>query len=452
MKNLPTPSSAQLAWQEAELGALFHYDLSVFDGKIYNQGKNQRAAKSSLDIFNPTNLDCEQWVKVAKGMGARFAIITASHETGFRLWQSKVNKYSLSSTAWSDGKRDILREFHDACTKHGIEPGVYLGTRWNSQLGVESFMVTDRSPISQEEYNKLIEAEVEEVLSNYGKWFEVWFDGGAHGPDAGGPDLLPIFEKCQPDSLFYHNRQRADARWGGSESGTVPYPCWATFPYACTDSEVWKQQGWTGGNKEFFSLLGNGESNGTYWMPAMSDTPLRHHEWVWNPGDEKKIKPLKKLIDIYYKSVGHNSTLIVGLTPGIDGLVPDADASRCKEWGEAIKKLFSNPIIMMDQTEIEEKMKELNNGVYEIELVMMQKSAINQIIIQENVSTGERVRDYTIETCAKGKWNQVASGTCIGHKRIHRLKQKKAERLVIRINRATAKPELKTIAIYNSKV
>lgn len=146
---------------------------------------------------------------------------------------------------------------------------------------------------------------VKEICTRYGPLFEIWFDGGASSPEKGAPDVLPIVKKYQPDCLFYHNDQLAEARWGGSESGTVPYPCWSTFPYPSTGA---------GENisKNDFALLKHGDPSGQYWVPAMADAPLRgyngRHEWFWEPGDEKHIYPLEDLVEMYYKSVGRNST------------------------------------------------------------------------------------------------------------------------------------------------
>ncbi|MEN8128550.1 MAG: alpha-L-fucosidase, partial [Planctomycetota bacterium] len=329
------PAPAQLAWQEAELGVVFHYDLHIFDDKHYHQPKNRVTPYADVNIFNPTELDTDQWVRTAKEMGACFAIFTASHETGFRMWQSDANPYSLKSVKWGNGKRDIVSEFIASCKKYDIQPGIYMGTRWNSHLGIYDFRVTKRSTITQEAYNAMIEAEVKEICTRYGDLFELWFDGGAYGPKDGGPDVLHVFEKYQPNCLFYHNYQRADARWGGSESGTVPYPCWVTLPFA---------DGYEGHKKEShakgFHLLKHGDPDAKYWCPAMSDAPLRSHEWFWDEGDDSKIKPLKKLVNMYYGSVGRNSALIVGLTPDKRGLMPDADVNRCREFGQAIKKNF----------------------------------------------------------------------------------------------------------------
>ena len=96
-------------------------------------------------------------------MGARFAILTASHESGFRLWQSDANPYCLKAVKWGDGKRDIVAEFIASCKKYHIKPGIYMGTRWNGKLGLWDFKVTKRCPLTQKEYNTMIEKEVEEA-------------------------------------------------------------------------------------------------------------------------------------------------------------------------------------------------------------------------------------------------------------------------------------------------
>ena len=198
--------------------------------------------------------------------------------------------------------------------------------------------------------------------------------------------MLPIVKKYQPDCLFYHNNQLAEARWGGSESGTVPYPCWATFP------NPYSHSGDT--NVGHINLLKHGDPKGKYWMPAMSDAPLRgyngRHEWFWEPGDEEHIFPVEDLMHMYYNSVGHNSTLIMGLTPDPQGLLPQADVKRLEEWGEAIKKTFSTPI------------GSTNAKGDQALLSFDEPKTIKNIIIQEDISKGQRVRAYSIHAFSKG--------------------------------------------------
>ena len=273
-EQIPIPTQAQLAWQNAELAALVCMDLHSFDGKVYVQPEARITPVEDYNIFNPQYYDTDQWVRSLKDAGFKIAILTVSHETGFFFHQSDATPYSMKALKWRDGKGDVLRDFKASCEKYGILHGVYIGIRWNSFYGIHDFKVEGESQFAknrQAHYNAMVENIVEEIFTRYGDWAMVWFDGGAHGPEQGGPDVLSKWEKYQPNGLFYHNLQRADMRWGGSESGTVPYPCWGTFPYkAIGAGESAKKEI----NENNFALLKTGDPNGPYYVPAMSDAPL----------------------------------------------------------------------------------------------------------------------------------------------------------------------------------
>ena len=436
----PKPNKRQLAWQEAELGVVYHYDLHVFDGVKYGQGGNRIDPIPDYQIFNPKNLDTDQWVKAAKDAGAKFAILTATHETGFALFQSDVNPYSLKAVKWRDGKGDIVADFVASCKKYGLKPGIYLGIRWNSFMGVHNFKVNGEGAFKenrQKYYNQMVEGMVKEICTKYGELFEIWFDGGADHPDNGAPDVLPIVRKYQPNCLFYHNGQLAEARWGGSESGTVSYPSWATFPYISTGAGETAQKNIY---KDNYKLLKEGDANAEFWVPAMSDAPLRgyngRHEWFWEPGDEAHIFPLENLMNMYYKSVGRNSTLIMGLTPNPDGLMPEPDVKRLKEWGDEIKRRFEKPIAST------------SGKGNKITLKLNHSTAINHIIIQEDIQYGERVRTYEVEGLVKGRWKVLATGQSIGQKRIMQIEDVELSRIRLNVLNADREPQIKTLEVY----
>jgi len=433
--DLPLPTKAQLVWQDAELIAVFHYDLHVFDGEKYNQPLNRITPIEDYNIFNPEQLDTDQWIRSVKAMGAKAAILTATHETGFALYQSDVNPYCLKAVKWRDGKGDIVADFVASCRKYGIKPGIYIGIRWNSYFGIYDFAVSSDDEFSrnrQAYYNSYVEKMVEELCSRYGPLFEIWFDGGAYGPEQGGPDVRPIVEKLQPDCIFYHNYERADHRWGGSESGTVPYPCWATFPYP-----AWMQHR---SEKPDFALIKYGDPDGKFWCPAMSDAPLRgyngRHEWFWEPGDEAHIYPLENLMNMYYKSVGHNSSLILGITPDPRGLVPEPDAQRLKEFGDEIARRFSTPVA------------ETEGQGDSIILTMKELTEINHVVLMEDIAQGERVREFSVEANSAGTWVTLIEGTCIGHKYIGRFDTVKTDRLRLNVKQSAAKPVIKKLSVY----
>ena len=437
----PKPNHRQVAWQEAELGFVFHYDLHVFDNQKYNQQQNRIKPVDDYQIFNPPELDTDQWVKAVKDAGGTFAIITATHETGFALYQSDVNPYSLKALRWKNGKGDIVRDFVNSCRKFGIKPGIYVGLRWNSLLGVHNFEVQGSDEFKenrQKWYKQMVEGMVKELCTNYGDLFEIWFDGGADHPDNGAADVLPIVRRYQPNCLFYHNGQLAEARWGGSESGTVSYPCWATFPYKATGTGETAQKEIYANN---YKMLKEGDQNGTYWMPAMSDAPLRgyngRHEWFWEPGDEAHIYPLDDLMNMYYKSIGRNSTLIIGLTPDDRGLLPEPDVARLKQWGAEINRRFEKPIATTQgQGDI-------------VTINLNQPTLINHAIIQEDIRYGERVRSYVLEGKVDGQWIQIAKGMSIGHKRIEKFEQESVTEIKLRVIRSSQEPIIRQFSIFH---
>lgn len=434
----PVPAPHQLKWHEAEMGVVFHYDLHVFDGLVYGQGNNRINPVEDYNIFNPTQLDTDQWIQAAKAAGAKFAVLTATHETGFGLWQSGVNPYCLKAVKWRDGKGDVVRDFVNSCRKYGIQPGIYIGIRWNSLLGIHNFKAEGDGEFARNRqawYKRLCEKMVTELCTRYGDLFMIWFDGGADDPKGLGPDVEPIVTKYQPECLFYHNVNRADFRWGGSESGTVGYPCWSSFPYPYSHSNA------NEGVRNHNDLLAHGDADGRYWVPAMADTPLRgyngRHEWFWEPGDDDKaVYPLENLMDMYEKSVGRNATLIVGLTPNPDGVIPEGDVKRLKEWGEEIARRFGTPLALTSG-----KAKKLS-------LDLKGKQKVNYYILQEDITLGERIRAYRVEARTGGKWVTVAKGISVGHKRIERFGPVEATAFRVVVEQCTDTPQIRNFSVY----
>lgn len=436
LAQVPLPTASQEAWQQAELGVLFSYDLHVFDQKNYNQAVNRITPIADYNIFNPTKLNTDQWIQSAKAGGATFAILTATHETGFALYQSDVNPYSLKAVKWKNGKGDIVQEFVNSCNKFGVKPAIYIGIRWNAYMGVHDFFVDGNTAFSknrQAYYNQYCEKMTTELVSRYGKFFFIWFDGGAHGPEQGGPDILPIVKKHQPEALFYHNLQRADVRWGGSESGTVPYPCWSTFNHPS-----WFQYS---GAKENFNPIKYGSDTGKYYMPAMADAPLRgykgRHEWFWEPGDEEHIFPVQRLVDMYYGSVGRNATLILGLTPDADGLMPQQDVDTLKAFGAAIKQAFSKPVVVA------------SGEGNQLEVTVPKNRRFDQVLIAEKLEGGQRIRKFMVQAYQNEGWETILSGSSVGHKFIKKLPASvSCEKVRLVVETSIGQPLIKSFALY----
>lgn len=438
-QNITLPRPSQVKWHEAEMGAVFHYDLHVFDGKRYNQHDNRINPIEDYNIFNPAQLNTDQWVQAAKAAGCKFALITATHETGFGLWQSDVNPYCMKVLKFEDGKGDIVRDFVNSCRKYGLQPGIYVGIRWNSLLGIHNFRAEGEGEFAKNRqawYRRYCERMVTELCTRYGKLFMIWFDGGADDPHGDGPDVEPIVNRYQPDCLFYHNVERADLRWGGAESGTVGYPCWSTFPVPSSHDKSLE------GNEAQMELLKHGDVNGKYWVPAMADIPLRsgngRHEWFWEPDDDQAVLPLNELMTKYDGSVGRNATLMIGITPDTTGLVPAGDVKRLQEWGTEIQHRYGKAIAQTSG------MKRV------LTLSLNQAQEINTCIIQENISRGERIRRYQVEARIDGKWKMVCNGQSVGHKRIEHFPAVRTSALRLTVKECIAQPDIMNFSVFRT--
>lgn len=392
-------------------------------GNIHNVYLGEAKAREYASAFNPEQLDTDQWIRTAKEMGATAAVLVAKHEVGFCLWQSDANPYCLKRLKWRDGKGDIMRDFVTSCRKFGIKPGVFTTTRFDNRLGINNSMPMQNATITRAQYNQLVEAETAELLSRYGDLFMLWLDGSARTPAQGGPDLLPVFEQHQPQTaIYYHSDDRRDIRWGGNENGVVAYPCWSTV----LDP---RKQNW-----------GTGSPTGNFWCPAMADTPLGR-DWFWRRDGNRGLKSLDNLKSIYLNSVGRNATIVIGLTPDTRGLIPGTDVERCREWGAWIAKTFGG-----------KPLAETSGKGNSLTLSLPAPAADQDlfVVLQEDISHGERVREFVLEREANDAWIECGRGTCIGHKRIIRLTPDGSRKLRLTISKATAEPLITSFRAFTA--
>ena len=431
---LPVPTPAQVRWQDCELGVIYHLDMPLVAGDVTPNNNTRKTYDPKR--YNPAKLDTDQWLAAAQAAGAKYAVFTATHFNGFMQWQSDLYPYSLKYAAWRDGKGDIVADFVASCRRAGLLPGLYLSTHRNACQTVWGHYVDwgkGQDTEAQKAYNRIAEKQTEELCSRYGKLVQIWYDAGVRTPQQGGPDVLPIFNQHQPDSVFYHSEARADHRWIGNEQGHAGYPCWATMPGpergpVSHNSGLWKDR------------LEGGDAEGSLWSPGMVDIVLRgqgNHDWFWQPGKDHTQYPVEKLMQIYDASVGRNCNLVIGLVVDNQGLVPQPDVDRMAEFGRAIQQRFGRPAA---QTH--------GRGV-SLELVLDRPQRVSQVVLQEDISQGERIRAYELQGRTVGdRWTRLAAGTAVGHKRLERFESVEVAALRLQVTQSRATPLVRTFAAY----
>ena len=419
-QGLPVPSKEQAVWQDCEVGMFFHFDIP-----IYKPGWNFRTFKDfpSPELYNPAQLDCDQWMAAAQAIGAKYAVLVAKHCSGFLCWQSDLYPYGVKQSPWRGGKGDVVKDFVEACRKHKIKPGLYASVTANGYLEVDNPGRVNRGKggddKKQAAYARQMEKMCEELWSRYGELFEIWFDGGALAPDKGGPDLVPLLRKHQPKAMVFQG-PAATIRWIGNESGVANYPNWSTI----------KQ---IGGQEDVLS----GDPGGKIWMPGECDVPIRNHEWFWNPGEDHKVYPLEALMDMYYRSVGYNANLLLNANPNPDGLVPEADVRRYQEFGKEIQRRFGKPVA------------ETAGKGTEVVLQLKRPSVVDHVVIMEDIVRGERVRAYEVEgRTGAGEWKKLCGGISVGHKRIQAFDPVEVAEIRLKCAGSTAEPLIRKLAVY----
>ena len=396
------PTKEQLAWQDMELGVLIHYCLEIYRPDLGGDWYKTNAVRTEIapETLHPMKLDPEQWVRSAAELGAKYAVLVTNHCTGFSLWNTKVNDFSIASTDWRGGGGDICREFIEACRKYGLRPGFYYSTGCNGYYNINDNWKWDYKSEYYQEYVRNVEAQVTELWTEYGELFEIWFDGGIIPPEKGGPDLTPLLRKYQPQAICFQGpRDYAhNIRWVGNEDGLAPENCWAT-----TNAGEARYDGTIPDEK-----AGVGDPDGKYYWPAETDMPNRTHAafgggWGWKAGEEHLLYTPEQLLDCYIRSVGRNSNLLLGMSISTDG--DFQDEAQLEAFGKLLQETFGTPVALVENPE------PVENRVL---LPIPGEKVANYLVLREDITEGQRIRGYRV--LVNGA--EVYAGECIGHKRI----------------------------------
>ena len=372
------PTERQKEFLERELGVFFHYGL-----RTYNEMDDHAETRMDPATFNPTNLDCEQWMRVIKEAGAKYAVFTAKHHDGFAMWPSKYSDYTIKSAPYKNGEGDIVREFVDACRKYDIKPGIYLNP---SQWRMKDF--------TQEEYNEYVVHQIEELLSNYGEIDYIWFDGaGSEDHEYDVPKIVETIRRLQPNIMIF-NMWDPDTRWIGNEMGIAPMS-----------------------NKNIVESVGKSiytEDTDTLdekmFLPGECDCMLAIilHNWFYTKN--ARLKSLDELMGMYVYSVGRGSNMLINIGPDKEGKISEEYANRFLEFGKAVKSLYENPIIHNENIEYSKN---------EYVVTLKEPALLNTVILGEEY-TDEEIESFEIYVGPefKNKFQKVFIGETVGHKRI----------------------------------
>ena len=320
----PIPSKKQVDWQALEYYGFIHFNMNTFTNLEWGEGQENPIN------FNPTNLDCNQWARIAKKAGMKGLILTAKHHDGFALYPSKYTSHSVAKSPWKNGKGDVVRELSDACKKYGIKLGIYLSPwdRFHPAYGTD-------------EYNQVYAKMHQELLTQYGPIFEFWYDG-ANGEGPNGKKQVydwPLFHskvnKYQPNAVQFSDAG-PDIRWVGNERG---------YGYDTMWSPILRDKIYPGCPD--FDNYRNGQENGTHWVSPEVDVSIRPG-WYYHPEQDSKVKTPDSLLKIYAASVGRNANLLLNIPVDTRGLIHPNDSSALMGLQRLMTKGLASKLLSTD--------------------------------------------------------------------------------------------------------
>jgi alpha-L-fucosidase len=458
-----TPSQRQLEWQEMEMTAFIHFTVNTYYDQEWGNG-NEDPKK-----FNPAQFDARQWVQTCREAGLKCIIMTTKHHDGFCLWPSKYTDHSIVASPWHDGKGDLVKGVSDECRKQGLKFGIYLSP-WDRH---EKSYGTDA-------YNEHFRNQLTELLTNYGRIDEVWFDGACgEGPNGkkqvyDWESYYRIIRKLQPQAVIAI--MGPDVRWVGTESGYGRETEWSVVPLETSDQKAIAANSQQTTETEGFILPGDmtdpdlgsrekiAKARTLIWYPSEVDVSIRPG-WFWHENENNRVKTPEKLLDIYFSSVGRNSLLLLNIPPDTRGLINENDIKSLQSWRKAIDDIFSKNIA--DGSEIKvlkggntasaRNMLDKNNATHwttdgqpeaELEFTLPQKQMFDVLSLSENIRVGQRIEKFRLLALINGEWKQVTEGTTVGYKRLLRFPTVFTDKVRLEILSSRLNPTIVEFGLY----
>ncbi|MDR2697421.1 MAG: alpha-L-fucosidase [Holophagales bacterium] len=516
----PVPSIGQLAYHKEELSAFIHFGMNTFTNKEWGSGK-ELPSQFTLD---PAKLDTDQWVGVIKGAGFRRLIFVAKHHDGFCNWYTGLTQHSVKY-AHPSSQVDVLERLSRSCTKANLNMGVYLSP-WDVNSPYYGVIAPGQNEIDPWPYNNYYLGQLKEILDpdnkkygNDGAFVEVWMDGArgkgfyqpyffdkdflkeAHALTTSSPaEVLTQKYLNYPDSLanlvlkteetwlgvikafnqdiVVFSPVGTELRWPATESGRLAVPVWSK-------TEPKKQRALYIANEESESrtaqkYLAHGDPNGTAWSIPEADTSILASGWFENSSpnqlNNKQVKTLKELGDIYFESIGRGGVLLLNFAPNINGVLSDYQATRAKEFGEAIRNTFATNLasgakaVSSSYRGKNKKFAPANvlDGNYDtywttddgvetgsITIDLGQDKVFDVVSVQEYIPLGQRISQYKVEVFSNGLWEPFGNPDqqqTIGYKALVRNSAVTASKVRVTITASQAVPVVNSIGVYKTAV
>ncbi|MDT8886885.1 alpha-L-fucosidase [Aquirufa sp. LEPPI-3A] len=421
----PIPSSKQLNWQALEYYGFVHFNMNTFTNVEWGEGKEDPR------LFNPSALDCAQWVRIAKAAGMKGLILTAKHHDGFALYPSKYTEHSVKKSPWKQGKGDVVRELANACKKQGLKLGIYLSPwdRFHPAYGTES-------------YNQVYANMQKELLTQYGPIFEFWYDG-ANGEGPNGKKQVydwklfhSVVNKYQPQAVQFSDNG-PDIRWVGNERG---------YSYETMWSPINKDEIYPGYPK--FDDYRNGQEQGSHWVAPEVDVSLRPG-WYYHPDQDSKVKSPDSLMRIYVASVGRNANLLINIPVDTRGLIHPNDSAALMGLRDLMKEglksrlkvsdkfmasssVHGHPVQLIKDGSVSSFWAALQKDIHPtIQWNTMDARLANAVLLQEPIALGQRVKRFVITITDDSNQIEKLTGFTIGNKRIIPFKARKIKSIQV---------------------
>lgn len=461
------PSARQIAYENMEFFCFIHFTVNTFTGSEWGDGTEPES------IFDPTELDARQWAKTAAEGGMKGLILTCKHHDGFCLWPSKYTEHSIKNSPYKNGKGDIVRETAEACREFGLKFGVYLSPwdRNNSSYG------------KGKEYDDYYLNQLTELLTEYGDIFVIWLDGACgEGPNGkvqkyDWQRYYKVMRELQPNAII--SISGPDIRWCGNEAGEVRPSEWSVVAKDMTDPAITAALSQQEDNEEFRNRpldetqtdLGSRErlanEKELAWYPAETDVSIRPG-WFYHEEEDDQVRSFENLKDIYLKSVGGNTTLLLNLPPMKNGRIHETDAANLKQLGEFIENTFKHNLLQDAEISIlSASNAEKSNGEalrmddydsyfvndegdkeLSINIKWEKPRKVSYLVIKEAIPLSQRVESFSVSYENDGIMHECYKGTTIGYKKIIDLQEIETANLIINIDDARVAPAISFVGVY----